>query len=169
MFNWKRYAGFSLICASECRLSHSRSLKLLPFCFPFLPRFALAPSPLLSTLLSLQTAKSACILSLATRPPSPSFSPLLGLSFSPVWSLPSPSQTAMCRSPTPPTLGAQLRWFDAALLSCALVRVCTCALIHACVCVLELHRVCLLCEFDTSKGCHELDKSIPSSVLHWQN
>lgn len=33
MFNWKRYAGFSLICTRKCRLSHSLSLSyhlLLP-------------------------------------------------------------------------------------------------------------------------------------------
>lgn len=38
---------------------------------------------------------------------------------------------------------------------------------HAC--VLEYCHVCLLCEFDTRKHCHELDKSNPSSVVRWQN
>lgn len=63
------------------------------------------------------------------------------------------------RDAAPPSLSLSL-FFS---LSLALLR----ALALSCVRVLL--RLRLLCEFDTSKVCHELDKSIPSSVLHRQN
>ena len=167
MFNWKRYAGFSLICASECRLSHSRSLKLSPLLFPISTSFSPSLLPLCSPLL--------CLSELQNLPPSclpPPvrllllFPPLLGLSFfSRLISLLSlPDSYVYIFSP-PPELSA--RSYDGLMSRSSPAPWCVCALIHAC--VLERHRLRLLCEFDTSKGCHELDKSIPCSVLHWQN
>lgn len=61
MFNWKRYAGFSLICARKCRLSHSLPLSFSPSAsqfYPFPPHFFPSSSPL-----SLKNAISVCSLS----------------------------------------------------------------------------------------------------------
>lgn len=148
MFNWKRYAGFSLICARKCRLSVSFS-KL----FPSLSHFSPFPSHffLSSFLLSLKNAIS--VFFLASRLPFLSFCHF-GLSFFFPWSFLPASHPCVVLLP----LSAQ-QWFDAALLSLVWVRVLSCTHVHW----------SLLCEFDTSKGCHELNKSIPSSVLHWQN
>lgn len=140
MFNWKRYAGFSLICTRKCRLSPSvahcllfllTSLSCPFFCLYKMYFFASCPPSLSS--------------------PTSSLIPFL-------WSFLPASQFFY-------PLSSDLLLCFSLMLECKSTY--ACALINAS--VLECHHICLLCEFDTSKGCHKLNKSIPCSVLHWQN
>lgn len=139
--------------AQESAGSHTLSLSsllLFPISLPF-------PFSLLSLVLSFVSQKIAISVFSSLR-----LVRLLLLSglfvFLPLISPPCQSAT---RSSSPSQHPAMI-WCRAALFG---VR--TCSFMHTC--VLEHYHVCLLCEFDTSKGCHELNKSIPSSVLHWQN
>lgn len=118
MFNWKRYAGFSLICARKCRLSHSFS-KLSP---P-VSRFSPFPShfSLSSSLLSLEKLQSLFSL-FAYRSPSP---PFRSLRFSPsdLPSLPVCLPVVLLPLSTQP-------WFDAALLSLVCARALSCTHVY---------------------------------------
>lgn len=149
MFNWKRYAGFSLICTRKCRLSHSLSLSyhlLLPTVSSSFSLLSLVPF----------FVSTKCTFLRLVRP---LFLPPLRLSF------PSSDLSSLPVSFSTPSARSDLLLCFSLMLECKSTY--ACALIHAS--VLECHHICLLCEFDTSKGCHKLNKSIPCSVLHWQN
>ncbi len=130
MFNWKRYAGFSLICARKCSLSHSLSLSsllLFPISTPFLLTSFSHP------LFCLSKMQSLSVFFLCLSSAFPFFLPPRSLIFS-LWSFLSASRLRVAPLPL-----SMQQWFDAALLSYALVR--GYVRFHACMCIGLLSRL----------------------------